>query len=84
MAAWLARRLLVTALLPVTPRRGERSFRDYRWDADGGWSRAPNAAEAWRPEIERYLARQTPAAPAEPPSPQLAEQLRALGYVVEE
>ena len=68
----------------MTTRRGERSFQGYRWDADGGWSRAPNAAEAWRPEIERYLARQTPAAPAEPPSPELAEQLRALGYVVEE
>ena len=68
----------------VDRQRGERRYAEYRWSEDGGWKRLPGAeSPSWRPEIERYLSRETQARPAPPPSPELAEQLRALGYTLD-
>jgi arylsulfatase len=71
----------------VTTHRGERRYQPHRWGEDGRWQPLPLATAeegaGWRPEIERYLARETPAEPAPPPTPELVEQLRALGYTLE-
>ena len=68
----------------MTRKRGRPSYQGYRWGRDGRWSAVPDAHEAWRPAIDRYLAQETAAHAAPPPSPELAEQLRALGYGVDE
>jgi arylsulfatase A-like enzyme len=68
----------------MTRKRGRASYQGYRWSRDGRWSAVPEAHEAWRPAIDRYLAQETAARAAPPPSPELAEQLRALGYGVDE
>ena len=52
----------------------------FRWNADGTWQPAETDAEL-RAQVDAYAARKPRERPADPPSSEEIEQLRALGYV---